>query len=67
MHHSIIVSGATAMFLACFATAYLLLQAASAPLRALIGGGMFFLLAVLLLWKDGMRLKVPTERQGPAA
>jgi hypothetical protein len=57
MRQTIVVSCATAIFLLCFATVYLSFHAASPPMRALAGGGLFFMLALLLLWKDGVRLE----------
>jgi hypothetical protein len=56
MRQAIVVACACAFFLACFAIAFLYLQSASPGLRALAGGGMFFVLALGVLGRDAVRL-----------
>jgi hypothetical protein len=66
MRQSIVVACASAIFLACFAALYLLLHGAPPSTRALAGGGLFFLLALGMLWKDSVRVTA-RPRGGDAA
>jgi hypothetical protein len=65
MRHSIVVGCASALFLLCFAALYLLLHGAQPSTRAIVGGGLFFLLALGMLWKDSVR--VTARPRGDAA
>jgi hypothetical protein len=40
------------IFLASFAVVYLSLRTSTAQIRGVVGGGLFFLTSLVLLWKD---------------
>ena len=66
MRQSIAVACASAIFfLLCFAALYLLFQAETPAMRGLAGGGLFFGLALALLWKDGVRIETRKRRERP--
>src|SRR5262245_19353435 len=67
MRQSIGVACASAVFLLCFAALYFFLHAQTPAMRGLVGGGLFFGLALALLWKDGVRIEARKRPERPRA
>jgi hypothetical protein len=65
MRQSIAVACASAIFLLCFAALYFLLHAQTPAMRGLVGGGLFFVLALALLWRDGVRIETRKRPDRP--
>jgi hypothetical protein len=52
MRQLILLLLALILFLASFSAIYISLRTAAPPIRGMVGGGLFFVTASLLLWSD---------------
>jgi hypothetical protein len=64
MRHLIAVSSTLCFFVVGFGALYILFRASAPHIRGLVGGGLFLLASLLLLYKDFAGLEV--ERRLPA-